>query len=149
MLLYTKMQVFCLALIFSLPLFLSCLFLPFLISFQSLVGHQDISGRRNHGLLCVHSLKCPEQHLPPLPPVCTLDQWLLFWRKLHPSTLTCFLTRCLLALSHSLPVTLLQCSDSLATSFQVSWTALAATGVWKVKGCFPGCRVSFSLICLV
>ena len=83
---FAQVHVHCL----SCPYFLfslSSLFFvpPFLISFQSLVGHQE---RRKHGLLCIYSLKCPvssTHHLPLLSAL--LASWLLLWHKLHPSTL--------------------------------------------------------------
>lgn len=75
---YTKMQLF--------SFFLSSF--PFLISFQSLVGHQDDIRKEETGSCCV---SIPWSALWPsicqlLLPVCTPDLVvpLLFWQKSHP-----------------------------------------------------------------
>ena len=66
---YTKTKLFCF------PFFIPLSILPFVISFQSGGTPGLPQERGSHGLLCVHSLKCGEQHLPPVPPVCTPDLW--------------------------------------------------------------------------
>ena len=146
---YIKMQVFYFFLFFLFfPLFLS-FFPPFLISFQSLGRTSGLHQERgSHGLLCIHSLKCPmSKHLPPPPSY--LHSWLSgdlvvlaqaaslhfdFSGLLSPgsgSSASCHFSsgfRSCLYLSPGV----LGCFDNYC--------------VWKAKVCFPGGRVSFSLI---
>ena len=60
------------AVLFS--LFSTSLYTPFRDFFPESGGTPGLQQERgSHGLLCIHSLKCREQHLPPFPPVCTPD----------------------------------------------------------------------------
>ena len=62
------------AVLFS--LFSTSLYIPFFYFFPESGRTPGLQQERgSHGLLCVHSLKCHEQHLPPVPPVCAPDLW--------------------------------------------------------------------------
>lgn len=80
---YTKTQLFCFP--FSLPLSI----FPFLISFQSLVGHQDYERKEEATGCCTStpwSAMSSIRHPSLLSALLTCDA-LVVWHKLHPSTL--------------------------------------------------------------
>ena len=114
---YTKMQ------LFYFPFFLP--FSPFFDFFPETGRtsrlHQE---KGSHGLLCIHSLKCPmSKHLPP-PPSC-LHSWpsgtlVVLAQAASLPLWSTFLAYCLLFLDPWLPVTFLQGSDPVSTSLQVS-----------------------------
>ena len=82
---YTKTQLFCF------PFFLPLSILPFVISFQSLVGHQDYN-RKEEAMGCCASTPWSAVSSichPSLLSALLICDDLVVWHKLHPSTLIC------------------------------------------------------------